>query len=164
MNKIKNKVIIKDNRVIKKNNDKLLDLYDYLDSRDFNNYPKVISSDEEIIETEYIEEKKYHEITKGIEFIKTVSSLHSKTLFNKDVSKNKYRNIYNKISNNLEYLNKYYEELISNIEEEVYMKPSHYLIARNYTIIDSALKYSKNTLKKWFKFVNSIFHFSFSLK
>lgn len=155
MNKRKNTVIIKDDRVIKKNNDKLLELYDYLDSVGFNNYPKVINNNEEYIESEYIENRKYHELSNGIEFIKTVSLLHSKTVFNKDVSKNKYRTIYNKISNNLEYLKKYYENLINNIENEEYMKPSHYLLIRNYTILDSALKYSKNTLKKWFKKVEN---------
>ncbi len=155
MNKRKNSVIIKEDRVIKKNNDKLLELYDYLDSVGFNNYPKVINNNDDYIESEFIKEKRFHETSEGIEFIKTVSLLHSKTVFNKDVSKNKYRNIYNKISNNLEYLKKYYEELISNIEEEEYMKPSHYLLIRNYTILDSAIKYSKSTLKKWFKKVEN---------
>lgn len=155
MSKRYNSVIIKDNSVIKKNNNRILELYDYLDERGFDNHPKVIEANEESIKTEYIGSKKYYEMSKGIEFIKLVSKLHSKTVINKEVSKNKYRNIYDKISNNIDYLKDYYEKLISNIEEEVYMSPSHYLFAKNYSVIDSSLKYSKLELKKWFKMVEN---------
>ena len=53
--KYKNNVIIKDNNVIKKRNDKVLELYDYLETRGFENYPKIESIDENNIKTEYIE-------------------------------------------------------------------------------------------------------------
>ena len=155
MNKKINSVTVKDNKVIKKKNDRLLELYDYLDSKEFNNYPKVLNVSEEYIESEYIENKNTKEIIFGEEFIKTVATLHNKTLEFKDVSKNKYRTIYDKISSNIEYLKKYYENLISNIEDEIYMSPSHYLLARNYSCIDSSLKYSKDTLKKWFRKVEN---------
>ncbi len=172
MNKFKNSVIVKDDRVIKKKkNDKILELYDYFETVGFDNYPKVLNSNDDVIESEYIKSKKYHEVIEGVEFINVVSMLHYKTLFYKDVSKNKYRNIYNKISNNIEYLKKYYENMISNIENEIYMSPSHYLFARNYTAIDSSLKYASSTLKKWFKKVENkskervcIIHNNLSLK
>ena len=45
--------------------------------------------------------------------------------------------------------------MISKIEEEIFMSPSHYLLARNYTAIDSSLKYASSTLKKWFKKVEN---------
>ena len=35
------------------------------------------------------------------------------------------------------------------------MSPSHYLFARNYSSIDSSLKYASTTLKKWFNIVSS---------
>lgn len=155
MNKRKNKVIINNDKVIKKRNDKVIELYEYLDSVGFDNYPEILNISDENIEYRKVDSIFSHEITSGIEFIKTVSSLHYKTLFFKDVSKNKYRTIYDSISNNIEYLKKYYENIISNIEEEVYMSPSHFLLARNYTIIDSSLKYASNSLKKWFKMVES---------
>ena len=151
MNKRKNTVRIEDNCVIKNKNDKVLEIYDYLDSRGFENHPKILDIDDNSIKTEYIENKNYHEMTKGVELIKTVSLLHYKTLHYKDVSKNKYRKIYDKISNNIEYLKKYYEDIITNIEDEIFMSPSHYLLARNYSIIDSSLKYASNNLKIWFK-------------
>lgn len=153
--KYRNKTIIEGNRVIKKRNDKIIELYEYLSTRNFENIPKIINKNEDTIELEYIEPIKYHEVTKGTEFIKTVSTLHYKTMFFKDVSKNKYKKIYNKLQNNIEYLKKYYEEMIDKIESEIYMSPSHYLFARNYTSLDSSLKYASNELKKWYKLVEN---------
>lgn len=154
--KYKNNVIINEDNVIKKktNND-ISELFNYLDSRSFNSYPKILNEDEKTYTMQLINSNNYYEITKGVELIKTVSELHYKTIFYKDVSKNKYRNIYNKISNNIEYLKKYYLDLIESIENEIYMSPSHYLIARNYSIIDSSLEYASRELKKWFNLVQS---------
>lgn len=152
---IKNKVRIEDNKVIKENNKKVIEIYELLDSRGFDSHPKIIEYDDENIKSEYIENKNFYEITKGLELIKTVSMLHYKTLQFKDVSKNKYRKIYDKISSNIEYLKKYYLEYITNIEDEIFMSPSHYLFARNYSAIDNSLKYASSTLKKWFNIVSS---------
>ena len=153
--KIINSVIIDDNRVIKNKNDKLLDLYNYFDDIGYDNYPKIIDYDENNISSEYIARKTNHEITKGIEFIHTVANLHSKTVRYIDVSKNKYKKINDMISSNIEYLKEYYDKQIHAIEDTVYMSPSEYLFARNYSIIISSLKYASNTLKSWFKLVEN---------
>ena len=152
----KNNVIINENSVIKKKtNSNITELFEYLDSRNFDNHPLIIDENDNTYTMNNIQDEKYHEMTKGVEFIKTVSELHYKTIFFKDVSKNKYRNIYEKISDNIEYLNKYYLGFIEKVENEIYMSPSHYLFARNYSSIDSSLKYAENELKKWFNLVSS---------
>lgn len=157
MNKIyKNSIIIENNTIIKENkNNNLLELFNYLETRNFNNFPKVIETNDREIKTEYIEPKDYHEVTNGVEFIKTVSLLHYKTLFFKDVSKNKYRKVYDTLSGNIEYLKKYYLNLIEDIESMEYMSPKYYLIARNYSAIDSSLNYASKELKRWFKLVEN---------
>ena len=151
----KNSVIINEDRVVKKRNDKVLELYNYLDEVGYDNYPRVIDSDEDSISSEYINSKKNHELIKGTDFIKAVANLHNKTLTYKDVSKNKYKKIYDMLLSNIEYLKKFYENKIKIIEEEIYMSPSNYLLIRNYSIINESLNYSKNTLKKWFKLVQN---------
>lgn len=152
---IKNKTIICDNKVIKKRNDKLIELYDYLDSRGFNSHPKILDVKEDTIESEYINKVNNYELIKGSSFVKTVALLHKNTIEYKDVSKNKYKKIYDKLLGNINYLKDYYEKMISNIEEEVFMSPSHYLFARNYSILNNSLKYSRDTLDKWFKNVEN---------
>ena len=155
MSKHVNGVIIDNDRVIKKKSDKLLELYEYLNDRGFDNYPEVLNVDDKNIESKYIKENRVYELYEGEELMKTLASLHNKTIEIKSVSKNKYRDIYDKISSNIEYMKKYYEEMINDVEEEIYMSPSHYLFIRNYSIIDMSIKYAKNTLKKWFKLVSN---------
>lgn len=152
-NKYKNSVKVDNNTVTKKRNDEVLELYDYLSIRNFDNFPKVIDVTDDEMRSEYIEETKYHEVTDGMEIIRTMASLHSKTLFYKDISHNKYSEIYNKLLENIEYLKDYYEKIIEDIETEVYMSPSHYLFARNYSVILGSLKYSTSELKKWYNLV-----------
>lgn len=151
--KYKNSVQITEDRVVKKRNNDLLELYEYLDTVRFDNYPEILDINDREVTTKYIKETKYHEVSKGTELMKTLSMLHYKTMFFKDVSKNKYKDIYNKLLSNIEYLTNYYEEAIEEIENEEYMSPSHYLFARNYSAIDGSLKYAKEELKKWFKIV-----------
>ena len=67
----KNNVIIEDNKVIKKRNDRVIDLYNYLDTVGYDNYPKVIETNEEEQISEFIDNKDYHELNNGVEFIKT---------------------------------------------------------------------------------------------
>ncbi len=154
--KYKNSVIIDGDNVTKnKSNNNISTLFEYLDSRGFNSHPEIINEDENTYTMKNIKGEKYYEILEGVEFIKTVSNLHSRTIFYKDVSKNKYRKIYDQISNNIDYLKKYYLELIEHIENEVYMSPSHYLLARNYSIVDSSLEYAKRELKSWFNLVSN---------
>ena len=167
--KHKNNVFIENDIVYKKRNDKIIELYKYLDSVGFDNHVKIVDYDNEYIKSEYI--NSIYKEENEIDFIKTVALLHSKTLKNKTVSKNKYRTVYDKISNNIIYLENYYKNIITNIENEVYMSPSHYLLIRNYSVIDSSLKYASKTLKKWFNLVKDktkervcIVHNNLSLK
>lgn len=156
MNKIiKNSVSIDSENVIKKRNNKVLELYDYFDEIGFDNYPKIKEVNEETIKMEYINSKKYYEQSDGIELIKTVALLHYKTLRNKSVSKDKYRTIYDRLYSNIMYLKEYYEQMISSIELAEFMSPSEYYFARNYSIINASLDYSYETLKKWFKMVEN---------
>ena len=80
-----------------------------------------------------------------------LSLLHSKTTFYREVDIDKNKEIYENIINNINYLNDYYNELISLIEKEVYMSPSSYLIARNINIIFSSIYYVRDNIEKWYK-------------
>lgn len=152
---IKNSVTIENNVVRKKYNEEVIKLFDYFETVNFDNYPKIINKTDEYIETEYIDSTIYHEMTKGVELIKTLSSLHSKTLFFKEISKNKYKKIYDNLYGNIKYLQEFYLNLIENAELEIYNSPSNYLFMKNYSVIDSSLNYALNELKKWYKSVQN---------
>ncbi len=154
-NRYKNKTKIENKEIRKPYNKNILDIYEILELSGFDNYPKIINYDDREIKYEYIESKKIHEHIENEELIKTLSELHSKTSKYIEVSKNKYNNIKNIIENNLNYLTKYYNEMIDNIENEVYMSPSNYLIARNFSSILIMIDTSRKYLSKWYKKVEN---------
>ena len=88
-----------------------------------------------------------------MDMVHLLSLLHSKTTFYREVDIDKNKKIYEDIVNDIDYLNNYYNELISLIEKEVYMSPSSYLIARNINIIFSSIYYVKDNIDKWYKLI-----------
>ena len=63
-----------------------------------------------------------------MDMVHLLSLLHSKTTFYREVDIDKNKKIYEDIVNDIDYLNNYYNELISLIEKDVYMSPSYYLM------------------------------------
>lgn len=157
---VKGKVTIIDTNngkyVIKeKNRENNSSIYDYLNSRNFNYYPKILSDDEDdYVVTEYIESSMMPDEQKLMDLIDLVSLLHSKTTHYKEVDVADYKKLYEDIANNIEYLYSYYNDIITIIESKVYMSPSEYLLARNISSIFSVLSYSKDELEKWYELIN----------
>lgn len=133
--------IIKENENIK--------TYDYLLSRGFNYFPKIIDYDNSSILFKYIEGIDYDLNEKALDLIRVLSLLHNKTCFYKNID-NENNEIYNSIKNKINYLYNYYDLLINEIEEKEYYSPSEYLIIRNSSIIFSSLNYSKYLLDSWY--------------
>lgn len=138
-----------------KSNKDLNSIFNYLDSRDFYNHPKLVDSSRTDIDIfEYIEDSEYMSNQKIIDLIKVVASLHSKTTYTKEITEDKFKEIYETINDNLIYYEKKYDNLVSNIEEEVFMSPSHYLFIRNYSKLKNNLAFCKKELDKWYDLVN----------
>ena len=132
-------------------------IYNYLDSRSFNYYPKSIDSfDDEYDVFPYLEDYSIPEEQKMIDLIDMVSLLHNKTTHYKEVSEDEYKQIYEDISNNILYLESYYNDIITIIETKVFPSPYEYLLARNISKIFSALVFCKEELDKWYLNVKNI--------
>lgn len=129
-------------------------IYRYLNSRNFNYYPRIISDEEDDYEvSEYIEEIDMPNEQKILDMVELVSLLHYKTTHYKEVDEDDYKKIYEDIRNNVDYLYSYYIDIITLIESKVYMSPSEYLLARNISKIFSAIEFSKGELDKWYDMV-----------
>lgn len=140
--------------VIKEKTKNNQDIYKYLTSRSFNYYPRFISNEIDNYEiSEYIDEIDMPNEQKMVDLIDLVTLLHSKTTYYAEVSEDEYKKIYEDISNNIEYLESYYTDIISVIETKVYMSPSEYLIARNISKIFASLEFCKYELNNWYKLV-----------
>ena len=151
---IKNKAkIINEEYVIKPKKQSLTNIFNYLKSRSFEYYPEIIKEENQDIYYEYIKEVDTPQEQKIIDLVLITSLLHNKTTIYKEVDLDYYKYIYESISTNIEDTYNYYNNLILNIEKEIYMSPSNYLIARNISMIYNNLIVAKKNINNWYKLV-----------
>ena len=85
----------KENKYAFKENSNNIDIYNYLNSRSFNYYPKVITDKLDQFEiTKYEEEINMPIEQKISDMISLVSLLHFKTSYFKEIDNNEYLNLY----------------------------------------------------------------------
>lgn len=142
-----------DRLVIKKKNKDMSTLFNYLSERGIDTYPEIIDEKKDEIEYKYYEE--IHRFNENIDedFIKSVADIHYKTTYYKDVSRKKYKDIYNTLMDNIDYLKDYYDEYVRKSDIEIYNSPSNYLLLRNFTIINSSLYFVEKELNSWYNLV-----------
>lgn len=149
--KVKSAIIVNDEYVLKENTGNRV--FSYLDARNFNYYPsnKVLS--DKYVLYEYLKDYDISNDERAIELINLVSLLHSKTTRYNNISIDDYKKIYEDIDNRIDKLYSYYSDLNDLIEQEIYMSPSYYLLARNISKIYSSLNFCKNELDSWYDLV-----------
>ena len=150
---INNAKIIDNKYVIKKKKDNTLKTYSYLLSRSFNYMPEIIKEDDNYIYYKYINDIDEPDEQKIIDLIYLISLLHSKTTYYKEIDLDKYKEIYENINKEIDDTYNYYNHLMDNIEQDIYMSPANYLIARNISIIYKNLVYAKDNINKWYKII-----------
>ena len=139
--------------VIKKDNPNILDTYNYLLSRSFDYFPKIIYKDNDYNVYEYVEDVKEPSEQRILDIITLTSILHSKTTFYKEVDIDNYKYLYETINKKLEYLFNYYNDIITLIEKNIYMSPSNYIIARNINKIFETINYCKYEVDSWYELI-----------
>lgn len=139
------------NFVIKKRNNNIHNLYNYLISRNFDYFPKLIDDTrDELNVYEYIDSVSMPNDQKASDLIKLLALLHNKTSYNKEVSSDTYKKIYENILENIDYLLFYYNEMFDKLILETYYSPATYLFLRNYQAIFNCLNFTKNELESWY--------------
>lgn len=131
------------------------ELYNYLYSRGFSYVPNITNDtrDDAVI-FEYVEDLSIDKEQKAIDLINIVSLLHAKTSYFKEVTNDKYKEIYENVKNNILYIKKYYDNNFDNYIKEEYLSPSHYLFLRNYSLIYNACNYCNSKLDEWYSKVS----------
>ena len=152
----KDKYVLKDDN---RNNN----FYEYLNTRNFNYFPKIYStnSDNKLI-MEYIEEKDIPLEQKLEDMVYLISILHLSTMFDKKVDLDFIKEIYENIRKKQDSLMDYYLNMQDLIEEEIYMSPANYLLIRNISLIYKAINYSKEYLDKFYDLVKDKTSFRYS--
>lgn len=155
--KIKSVFLISDGikkYIVKKSNINLIDIFDYLKSRNFNNFPNYYKVEDYDI-YEYIKDNKISKEEKLYEMINIVVLLHLKTTRFKKVDIDDYKIIYEDLLKKIEYLNNYYTSLNDSIDNEIYMAPSHYLLVSNISKIYGALSFCRIELDNWYELIKN---------
>ena len=150
---IKNNVRIidsgKEQFVIKKREKSLNELYKYLKSRSFDYFPELLYQTEHYDIYRYIEDVEISKEERSEDLIKLLTLLHGKTTFYKEIDDDTYKELYENIVNQLNYLMNYYSDIAEVIEKEEYMAPSHYYFIRNVSKVFAALDYCHYHIDKW---------------
>ena len=88
-----------------------------------------------------------------MDMIEIVALLHTKTISFKDITLDKYKELYDNLNNNINYSFNYYEERFNQYIQKEYNTPSEFLLLRNYSIIYEAFYYCLDMLDKWYVLV-----------
>ena len=149
----KSKILCTENGkcVIKEKNKDVKSLYNYLNTRQFNNYPEIIDEVDNKYVYEYLDSVNIPNNQKASDMADLLALLHNKTAYFKPITADYIKNIYEEIQNNIRYLKEYYAELFKKIASEVIMSPSNYLLIRNSSKLFANLKYIEDELDNWFK-------------
>ena len=140
---------------VKKNCDNIKKTYEYLESRSFEYFPKIIKSNNEYNAFEYINEVNNPMEQKAFDMVNLLSMLHNKTTFYREMDKDEYKELFENIQNRINEVAYYYINLINMIETKIFMSPSEYLIARNISKILGSLEYSRKTINDWYDIVKN---------
>ena len=152
---IKNSVKIVDSEyVIKRKYRELDDIYAYLKSRSFNYFPEIVSENDKEICYVFIKDINEPREQKIIDLMILIGILHERTTFYKEIDIEHYKYIYEEINKEIDSGYTYYNNLMDVIDNEVYMSPANYLIARNISIILYMFNYAKDNISKWYKLVD----------
>lgn len=139
-----------------KENEKVRDAYNYLISRKFDYFPKLadeMRSDVNVFE--YIDDTPMPKEQKASDMIDIVALLHNKTTYYKEITEDKYKEIYEGLDNNINFTKNYYDNLYYRLIEEIIPSPSHYLLLRNMYKLFAALDFAHEELEEWYELVKS---------
>lgn len=158
--KIKKYNYINGNRVIETNKGKyevkekisnIKDIYDYLLSKNFNNFIKLENNYEDPYEIYEYNEDSINSKDKAIDLIYLLALLHTKTTTYQETNEDNIKKIYENFIDKLTYLNDYYHNIQDTIETKVYMSPAEYLLIRNISEIYNSINYSRYNIEQWYK-------------
>ncbi len=129
-------------------------LYTYLISRDFDNYVPLIDENRTDVNVyQYVDDISMPVEQKAMDMINVVANLHNKTTYFKEVTEDTYKEIFETVSSNINYIKEKYNKLFNEIEGEIYMSPSHYLLIRNSSKIVAAISFCESELENWYELV-----------
>ncbi|MBQ3021083.1 MAG: hypothetical protein IJD92_02520 [Bacilli bacterium] len=136
----------------KKCNKDIRELYNYLNSRNFNYYPELIEDNrDEVNVYEYIEDASISDEQKLFDLIDIISLLHNKTSYYKEITNDKIKTIYEDLLGRVSFIEDSLNKLIFEIEDSVFVSPSCSLLLINSSKVFESLVFLKKEIEEWYK-------------
>ncbi len=136
--------------VAKRNTNNIISLYNYLNSRGFGYVPRLNYCNNEGYVYDYVEDNVTPTEQRVSDLVKMDALLHNKTAYYKDMTIDEVKEIYEKLNAKITNTFNYYDDLMTMIENKIFMSPSEYLLARNCSSIFSCLNFCKKELDDWY--------------
>lgn len=143
------------NVVVKKSDKDLFSLFNYLESRGFTTFPKIIMFKDHEYAYEYIDEYNLYDEQKLLDLEPVLSSLHNKTIYFKKTNLDNYKEIRENVLSNVVYLDNYFNTLFLSLLHKEYHSPSEYLFLRSYYKINESLTFCRKEIDEWFDLVSN---------
>ena len=153
-----NIIILETNKgkFVYKENSNCYDIYDYLMTRGFTNFPKSFNHKNTSYDLqEFIEERDVVYDQKLKDLIHLSGKLHKATSFTKEVDMDDLKTMYEKIQKEADYLMKYYNDLNHYIDKIVFMSPAEYLLVSNIDLFYYLLSFVKVESTNWYLHVKT---------
>lgn len=130
------------------------DIYKYLLSRDFLFYPENYTNKNDDYDiSSYINQVAISDKQKLEDYLKVIAILHFKTSYKRVVDLDEIKSKYEDINNTLMDLRKYYTILNDEIDHELLLSPSKYLLVRNITLFYSVIDYATTLLNEVYQVI-----------
>ena len=140
--------------IIKPKKKDVSELYNYLISRGFDHFPKLVDASRVDVNVyEYVESIRMPKEQMCDDIIDLIASLHNKTSYFKEVSEDTYKAIYEDIKSNISYMKNYYDTMFEIGFTAVYPSPSNYQFLRNFSKLNAALDFCSKELDNWYDLI-----------
>ena len=140
---------------VKKNKNKnIIELFNYLKAKDFNNYLNIKLIDDYEI-SNYIKQVNGNDNEKLTELAYILAMLHAKTTYYSIFSIDEIKGKYEKLTDQIIDTKAYYEKLFDDNVILNYPHPSMFLLIRNISLILISLDKSKYYLDKWYELIKN---------
>lgn len=128
------------------------DIYKYLDSRNFLEFPENFNfKDDNYDINEYIEDIETNKEQKINDLLMVLSLLHAKTSYIREQDLDEIKKNYESINKEILDTKAYYLKMNDIIDKQLFFSPSMYLLVRNISLIYYLLEYAHNHLNDWYQ-------------
>lgn len=148
-------VTIYDDEYVLKEERDLQELENYLKSRDYHGFINIINREDNKNKYPYLKNYSANDNQLASDIAVSLALLHNKTSYNKEITEDDHKKIYDEILGYINYLSNFYLDILQKIEYTDFPSPSEILYLSNYSKLNDCLGFCKRELENWYNLVKN---------